>query len=110
MKRFFAMMIAGISCVTMLAGCGNSASTETAETPAATETAETTEQTEATEVAPAAAENVKVDKLTIGFVPSRDPDEIVTATEPRSSLQQSLQDLAMKLAKLTLQLEPATRQ
>ena len=80
MKRFFAMMIAGISCVTMLAGCGNSASTETAETPAATETAETTEQTEATEVAPAAAENVKVDKLTIGFVPSRDPDEIVTAS------------------------------
>ena len=86
MKRFFAMMIAGISCVTMLAGCGNSASTETAETPAATETAETTEQTEATEVAPAAAENVKVDKLTIGFVPSRDPDEIVTATEPLKEL------------------------
>ena len=86
MKRFFAMMIAGISCVSMLAGCGNSASTETAETPAATETAETTEQTEATEVAPAAAENVKVDKLTIGFVPSRDPDEIVTATEPLKEL------------------------
>ncbi len=86
MKRFFAMMIAGISCVTMLAGCGNSASTETAETPAATETAETTEQAEATEVAPAAAENVKVDKLTIGFVPSRDPDEIVTATEPLKEL------------------------
>ena len=86
MKRFFAMMIAGISCVSMLAGCGNSASTETAETPAATETAETTEQAEATEVAPAAAENVKVDKLTIGFVPSRDPDEIVTATEPLKEL------------------------
>ena len=86
MKRFFAMMIAGISCVTMLAGCGNSASTETAEAPAATETAETTEQAEATEVAPAAAENVKVDKLTIGFVPSRDPDEIVTATEPLKEL------------------------
>ena len=87
MKRFFAMMIAGISCVTMLAGCGNSASTETAETaPAATETAETTEQAETTEVAPAAAESVKVDKLTIGFVPSRDPDEIVTATEPLKEL------------------------
>ena len=86
MKRFFAMMIAGISCVTMLAGCGNSASTETAEAPAATETAEQAEQAEATEVAPAAAENVKVDKLTIGFVPSRDPDEIVTATEPLKEL------------------------
>ena len=86
MKRFFAMMIAGISCVTMLAGCGNSASTETAETPAATETAENAEATQTTEVAPAAAENVKVDKLTIGFVPSRDPDEIVTATEPLKEL------------------------
>jgi phosphonate transport system substrate-binding protein len=83
MKRFIAMMVAGISCVAMLAGCGNSASTETAveTTPAtATETAETTE------VAPATNETVKVDKLTIGFVPSRDPDEIVTATEPLKEL------------------------
>ena len=83
MKRFFAMMIAGISCVTMLAGCGNSASTETAvETAPAT----ATETAETTEVAPATNETVKVDKLTIGFVPSRDPDEIVTATEPLKEL------------------------
>ena len=90
MKRFFATMIAGISCVSMLAGCGNSASTETAaetttET-AATETAETTDNSAGTEAAEAPAENVKVDKLTIGFVPSRDPDEIVTATEPLKEL------------------------
>ena len=62
MKRFLATMIAGISCVTMLAGCGNSASTETvAETvneTSTTETAETTENTAGTEAveAPAAME------------------------------------------------------
>ncbi|WP_026651512.1 phosphate/phosphite/phosphonate ABC transporter substrate-binding protein [Butyrivibrio proteoclasticus] len=78
MKRFFAMMVAGISCVVMLAGCGSSASTETGTesnneaSVASTETADTTD----------IAEPVKVDKLTIGFVPSREPDEIVTATEP----------------------------
>jgi phosphonate transport system substrate-binding protein len=90
MKRFFATMIAGISCVAMLAGCGESASTETvADTTtetAATETAETTEASDSTEAAEAPAESVQIDKLTIGFVPSRDPDEIVTATEPLKEL------------------------
>ncbi|MBP3813387.1 MAG: phosphate/phosphite/phosphonate ABC transporter substrate-binding protein [Butyrivibrio sp.] len=85
MKRFLATMIAGISCVAMLAGCGNSASTETVAEPATTETAETTETTE-TAAVETPAESVKVDKLTIGFVPSRDPDEIVTATEPLKEL------------------------
>ena len=88
MKRFFATMIAGVSCVAMLAGCGNSASTETAVETTATETAETTAEatTEAAEAVEAAAETVQIDKLTIGFVPSRDPDEIVTATEPLKEL------------------------
>ena len=88
MKRFIATMIAGISCVTMLAGCGNSASTQQPAETTATETAETTAEapaaTEATAEAP--AEATKIDKLTIGFVPSRDPDEIVTATEPLKEL------------------------
>ncbi|WP_026492573.1 phosphate/phosphite/phosphonate ABC transporter substrate-binding protein [Butyrivibrio sp. XPD2002] len=94
MKRLFAMMIAGVSCVSMLAGCG-AKSTETAEQ--ATETAETTEATEdaaateeaseeTAEAAEAPAETVKIDKLTVGFVPSREPDEIVTATEPLKAL------------------------
>ena len=84
MKRILAMMLAGVSCVAMLAGCGNSATTETA-----TETAEAVVEQAATETAEAVeapAENVKIDKLTIGFVPSRDPDEIVTATEPLKEL------------------------
>lgn len=31
-------------------------------------------------------ENIKLDTLSIGFVPSRDPDEIITATEPLKNL------------------------
>ena len=84
MKRILAMMLASVSCVAMLAGCGNSAQTETV-----AETAEAVVEQAATETAEAVeapAENVKVDKLTIGFVPSRDPDEIVTATEPLKEL------------------------
>ncbi len=82
MKRFFAMMLAGISCVAMLAGCGNSASTTETTTENTNENSvEVTETAENTEVS-ATAETVSIDKLTIGFVPSRDPDEIVTATEP----------------------------
>ena len=82
MKRFFAMMLAGISCVAMLAGCGNSASTTETTTENTNENSvEATETAENMEVS-APAETVSIDKLTIGFVPSRDPDEIVTATEP----------------------------
>jgi len=80
MKRFFAMMLASVSCVAMLAGCGSSTSTTETETEDAQveSSVEATETAENTEV----AETVQIDKLTIGFVPSREPDEIVTATEP----------------------------
>ncbi|WP_026527308.1 phosphate/phosphite/phosphonate ABC transporter substrate-binding protein [Butyrivibrio sp. VCD2006] len=88
MKRLFAMMIAGVSTISMLAGCGAKTTETTTETPAteATEVAETTEDATSAEAAEAPAETVKIDKLTIGFVPSREPDEIVTATEPLKQL------------------------
>ncbi|MBR1670575.1 MAG: phosphate/phosphite/phosphonate ABC transporter substrate-binding protein [Butyrivibrio sp.] len=86
MKRFLAMMFAGISCVSMLAGCGSSASTESAEAPAQAPEAVESVEAPADTAAEAPAETVSVDKLTIGFVPSRDPDEIVTATEPLKEL------------------------
>ena len=35
------------------------------------------------------AENTKVDKLTVQFVPSREPDEIITATEPLEGMLQA---------------------
>ncbi len=90
MKRLFAMMIAGVSCVSMLAGCGAKSTETTQQTTEATEVAEdaasTEESTESAEAAEAPAETVKIDKLTVGFVPSREPDEIVTATEPLKAL------------------------
>ena len=103
MKRFFAMMVAGISCMAMLAGCGNS--TQTTET--VTENAQTESSVEATETAEnsevAAAETVKIDKLTIGFVPSRDPDEIVTATEPlKDLLTQELAGLGYEVGEVDI--------
>ena len=38
---------------------------------------------------PVMAENIKVDKLTVQFVPSREPDEIITATEPLEGMLQT---------------------
>ncbi len=68
MKKFISTMLVGAVAMSMFVGCGSDASkTETA-----------TQTTEGT----TGSENVKIDKLTIGFVPSREPDEIVTATEP----------------------------
>ena len=72
----------------LLAGCGSSAEeTTAAQTEAAAEeTAATEEET--------AAENKKIDTLRIAFVPSREPEEIITATEPLKVL------LSDELAKL----------
>lgn len=54
-----------------LAACGNS------ETPEETQT-ESSEDTK--------EEMISLEKLSIGFVPSRDPEEIITATEPLKNL------------------------
>lgn len=66
-KGFTCFMTACLLGVSALAGCGSS---DTGSDAAAT--AETTETTE----------NKKIDKLNIAFVPSKDPDDIITATEP----------------------------
>lgn len=69
MKKFISKMLVGVTAMSLLVGCGSDA--------AKTETAQTTDTESG---------NVKIDKLTIGFVPSREPDEIVTATEPLKEL------------------------
>ncbi|WP_185907865.1 phosphate/phosphite/phosphonate ABC transporter substrate-binding protein [Psychrobacillus soli] len=64
-----------------LVACGND------ETPAETETETETEteiQTESSE--DTNEEMISLEKLSIGFVPSRDPEEIITATEPLKNL------------------------
>lgn len=67
----------------MLAGCSK-AETQTQATTAAQEQeakAEAKEDTKAPE-SEKTAESVSIDTLNIAFVPSREPDEIITATEP----------------------------
>lgn len=60
--------------------CGSSAKTETTAAPAAESTAagETTAETK--------TEATKIDTLSIGFVPSRDAEAIITATEPLKNM------------------------
>ncbi|SET14971.1 phosphonate transport system substrate-binding protein [Pseudobutyrivibrio sp. C4] len=69
MKKFISKMLVGVTAMSLLVGCGSDAT-----------------KTETTQTTDTESGNVKIDKLTIGFVPSREPDEIVTATEPLKEL------------------------
>ena len=60
MKKTVSFLLAGAMCAGLLAGCGS-------------KPGETTE---------AAAETKEIEKLSIAFVPSREPSEIITATAP----------------------------
>lgn len=87
MKKKIAMLLAAALCMGTFAGCGNSASNNSSAADNNT-TDNTVAATEGSDVA-ASADNVKIDTLNVYFVPSRDPDEIVTATEPLANLMQT---------------------
>lgn len=87
MKKKIAMLLAAALCMGTFAGCGNSASNDSSAADNNT-TDNTVAATEGSDVA-ASADNVKIDTLNVYFVPSRDPDEIVTATEPLANLMQT---------------------
>ena len=92
-KTVVSTLLAAATAVSLLAGCGSSSSSDT--TGAATDAAASTTEaaassTEATASTTEASGEMKdIDVLNVAFVPSRDPDEIVTQTEP---LKQLLQD------------------
>ena len=67
MKKLFSVLMAATLSMALLAGCGNSSQT--------TSTGANSSETSATE-------GKAIDKLTVAFVPSKEPEEIVTATEP----------------------------
>lgn len=73
MKKFFALALSLVMCIGLLAGCGDKPQTDN---PPPTGSQE--------ETGPK-----KVDKLSVYFVPSREPSEIITVTEP---LKQLLKD------------------
>ena len=80
-KKILSLLLTGVMCVGLLAGCGGQDS--------GTDTTDDSTNTETTETG-----NKQIDTLRIAFVPSREPDEIITATEP---LKQMLTDELAKL-------------
>lgn len=90
MKKMLALLFALLMCAAAFIGCAAPAATDTpAPAPQAPESA-------APEAPPAPAEPqaIAIDKLNVYFVPSREPAEIVTTTEP---LKQLLKDEMAKL-------------
>ena len=92
MKKALSLLLAGVLCVGLLAGCGGqnseSQSSSTSSTNSTTSSASSTDSSTST-TASSETSNKKIDTLRIAFVPSREPEEIVTATEP---LKQMLTD------------------
>lgn len=86
MRKSVSVLMAAAFSVAMLGGCASPTAGEKTESTAAqdTKTAETTVAPETT-----VAENIKIDKLNVYFVPSREPEEIVTATEPLKEMLKS---------------------
>ena len=99
MKKALSLLLAGVFCVGLLAGCGGqnseSQSSSTSSTNSTTSSASSTDSsansTDSSTSTTASSEtsNKKIDTLRIAFVPSREPEEIITATEP---LKQMLTD------------------
>ena len=99
MKKALSLLLAGVLCVGLLAGCGGqnseSQSSSTSSTNSTTSSASSTDSsansTDSSTSTTASSEtsNKKIDTLRIAFVPSREPEEIITATEP---LKQRLTD------------------
>ena len=89
MKKSLALLLALVMLLGILAGCAASSTTEpadsSAETTAPAETAQTEEPAaESTETEEPAAKSIET--LKVAFVPSREPQEIITAPEPLKEL------------------------
>lgn len=82
MKKALSIMLAGTMCAGILAGCGSQpAASSDAGSSAAASTASSASSEAASEATSEAASK-DIAKLSIAFVPSREPEEIITATEP----------------------------
>ena len=82
-KKALSLLMAGVMCVGLLAGCGGQNTEDTQGSGSTPDTSSTQE-----------TGNKTIDTLRIAFVPSREPEEIITATEP---LKQMLTDELAKL-------------
>ena len=87
MKKSVSLLLAGAMCAGLLAGCSSSSTSGGASAAASGSTAPSS-------VVSGEAGSKSIEKLSIAFVPSREPEEIITATEP---LKQMLTDELAKL-------------
>ena len=85
MKKALSLLLAGVLCVGLLAGCGGqnseSQSSSTSSTNSTTSSASSTDSSTST-TASSETSNKKIDTLRIAFVPSREPEEIITVPFP----------------------------
>ncbi|WP_400164494.1 phosphate/phosphite/phosphonate ABC transporter substrate-binding protein [Brevibacillus sp. TJ4] len=78
MKKKFMPLLAAVLSIGLATGCGtNNAGTGTTQPPAQTGTPTETTTTDS---------NKQIDVLKVSFVPSKDPDQIITTTEPLKEL------------------------
>ena len=75
MKKSVSLLLAGAMCAGLLAGCSSSSTSGGASAAASGSTAPSS-------VVSGEAGSKSIEKLSIAFVPSREPEEIITATEP----------------------------
>lgn len=92
MKKVLTLALTMVMCLSALAGCGGDKPAEPAE-PAEPAAPSQDESAQESTAAPEEKSPVKIDKMNVYFVPSREPSEIVTVTEP---LKQLLKDELMK--------------
>ena len=95
MKKIFALLLAVVMTLGLLAGCGTAAETPDTEAPA----------TEAPAAEEPAAEPTakKIDTLKVAFVPSREPQEIITVTEPlKEMLKEQLATLGYEVGEVEI--------
>ena len=79
MKKVTAFALALVLCLGLLAGCGGNG-------PQSSSPAPSQEAGSPAPEGPTTPSEVKLDKLKVYFVPSREPSEIITATEPLKAL------------------------
>ncbi len=95
MKKSLALLLALVMLIGILAGCSANTDTKTADSTTAAETTESTDTSAEAEDTTAETEETAepvaktIETLKVAFVPSREPQEIITATEP---LKQLLKD------------------
>ena len=88
MRRKIPLLIAGITLIAMMAGCGDKKDEYYAYNPDAEATLEKSEEAKEQATIPEdePAGTVTIEKLSVGFVPSQNPSEIIASTEPLKDL------------------------